>query len=100
MPYITLRLKDDQSLEPEDTGLYTCLMPDINSIEREAHIWILEDQDFSNAFSTCIYILINFYIINFLFVASQSNLCMHDELILHDLHYKSIIIAGVINSKD
>ena len=78
MPYITLRLKDDQSLKPEDTGLHTCLIPDINSIEREGHIWILEDQDFSNAFSTCIIIyLINFYIINFLFVASQSNLHVH-----------------------
>ena len=44
--YTTLRLRDNQSLGPGDTGLYICVMPDINMVERESHIWILQEQVF------------------------------------------------------
>ena len=44
--YTTLKLRDNQSLGPGDTGLYTCVIPDINMIERESHIWILQEQVF------------------------------------------------------
>ncbi len=47
LPYTTLKLRDGHSLDPQDTGLYTCKMPDINMVERESHIWILPEQDFS-----------------------------------------------------
>ncbi len=47
LPYSTLMLKDGYSLDTQDTGLYTCKMPDVNMVERESHIWILPEQDFS-----------------------------------------------------
>ena len=46
LPYITLKMKEGYSLNTEEMGLYTCVMPDINEDERVSHIWVLPEQNF------------------------------------------------------
>ena len=50
LPHTTLKLREGYSVNQSDTGLYTCKMLDNELVERESHIWILSEQNFSKSY--------------------------------------------------
>ena len=45
--YMTLSLKSGQVITTEEyMGVYSCIMPDLNGVEQESHVWIMDTERF------------------------------------------------------
>ena len=45
--YMTLSLKSGQVITTEEyMGIYSCIMPDLNGVEQESHVWIMDTERF------------------------------------------------------